>query len=99
MLIYDRRRCRPLRAEETRHRMTLSQRAQLGLLEKEGWQLLFVRGEPSTAFLSHELLGYGMVGREGRLIGLRALPQRGADAGRGEGMDAGERDVTELDAA
>lgn len=80
MLIYDRRRCRPLRAEETRRRLTLSQRARLGLLERDGWQLLFVRGEPSTAFLSHELEGYGMLGRDGRLIGVRALPQRGGDA-------------------
>ena len=79
MLIYDRRRCRPPQAEETRRRLTLSQRARLGLLEKDGWQLLFVRGEPSSAFLAHEQEGYGMLGRDGRLIAIRALPLRGAE--------------------
>lgn len=79
MLIYDRRRCRPPQLAEMRRRLTLSQRARLGLLEQEGWSLLFVRGEPTAAFLTHAEQGHGMLGRDGRLIGVRALPQRQDD--------------------
>lgn len=76
MLIYDRRRCRPPQAAEVRGRLTLPQRARLGQLEREGWQMLFVRGEPAAAFLTHGEQGHGMLGRDGRLISVRALPQR-----------------------
>lgn len=76
MLIYDRRRCRPLRSEEMRKRLTSPQRAQLHLLESEGWQLRFVRGKGSAAFLSHDDHGYGMLACDGRLVAVSELPQR-----------------------
>lgn len=79
MLIYDRRRCRPPQAAEMRGRLTLPQRARLGQLEREGWHMLFVRGEPAAAFLTHDEQGHGMLGRDGRLIAVRALPQRQED--------------------
>ena len=79
MLIYDRRRCRPPQADETRRRLTLTQRARMGQLEHDGWRLLFVRGEPTVAFLMHDEQGCAMLGRDGRLVGVRALPQRQED--------------------
>lgn len=80
MLIYDRRRCRPPQAREVRMRLTLPQRAKLGQLEREGWRLLFVRGETSLAFLTHTARGYAALGREGRLIMVRTLPLRQDDS-------------------
>lgn len=80
MLIYDRRRCRPLDTDQVRQRMTITQRAQLGLLEQEGWRLLFVRGEPAGAFVEHSSKGYGLLSRDGRMIAVRSLPVRGNDA-------------------
>lgn len=79
MLIHDRRRCRPPLASEVRTRLTLPQRAQLGQLEREGWRLLFVRGETSLAFLTHPARGHAALGREGRLIMVRTLPLRQED--------------------
>lgn len=79
MLIYDRRRCRPPQATEVRRRLTLPQRARLGQLEATGWRLLFVRGEPSMAFVTHEQHGHAALARDGRSIVLRTLPVRQDD--------------------
>lgn len=79
MLIYDRRRCRPQAMQEMRRRLTLPQRARLVELEGAGWRLLFVRGEPAVAFVSHEQQGYAMLPREGRPIAVRSLPLRTSD--------------------
>lgn len=76
MLIYDRRRCRPLEDSEKRRRLTLPQRAKLGHLEHMGWEFLFVRGEASTAFLRHAEHGTAALARDGRLIAVRSLPLR-----------------------
>lgn len=76
MLIYDRRRCRPAELEEMRGRLSLAQRARLGVAEQAGWQLLFVRGEPSVAYLRNEL-GFAVIARDGRFMPVRSLPQRG----------------------
>jgi hypothetical protein len=80
VLIYDRRRCRPPQSTEVRMRLTLRQRAQLGQLEREGWHLLFVRGETSLAFLTHPARGHAALGRDGRLIAVRTLPLRQDDS-------------------
>ena len=80
MLIYDRRRCRPQAPQEMRRRLTLPQRARLAELEAAGWELLFVRGEPAVAFVSHAQQGYARLPREGRPIAVRSLPLRTADA-------------------
>jgi hypothetical protein len=82
MLIYDRRRCRPQALDEMRRRLTIAQRARLGQLEIEGWRLLFVRGEPAVAFITHEVQGHAMLAREGRPIAVRSLPVRTADTTR-----------------
>ena len=87
MLIHDRRRCRPPESTEIRRRMTLPQRARLGQLEHEGWQLLFVRGESSQVFVTHETLGHATLARDGRMIRVRTLPARQED--RGDAADPG----------
>lgn len=79
MLIYDRRRCRPPQPDEMRRRLSLPQRARLGQLEHEGWRLLFVRGEPAVAYLTHEERGHAMLAREGRPVAVRSLPVRTGD--------------------
>lgn len=87
MLIYDRRRCRPPADHEMRRRLSIAQRARLGELEREGWRLLFVRGEHAVAFVAHEQRGYGMLPREGRLLAVRSLPLRTEDASASSGVD------------
>lgn len=79
MLIYDRRRCRPPQATEVRTRLTLPQRARLGQLEADGWRLLFVRGEASMAFVTHDVHGHAALARDGRPIAVRTLPLRQDD--------------------
>lgn len=79
MLIYDRRRCRPLQAPEQRKRLSPRQRTELAQLELEGWRLLFVRGEAASAYVTHELHGHGVLVRDGRLVALDALPLRQDD--------------------
>lgn len=79
MLIYDRRRCRPPQSTEVRTRLTLPQRAQLGQLEAAGWRLLFVRGETSLAFVTHDEHGHAALARDGRTIVVRTLPLRQDD--------------------
>lgn len=79
MLIYDRRRCRPIPGAELRRRLTLSQRAKLSWLEHTGWRLLFVRGEPASAFLEHDDRGYAAIARDGRVVAVRSLPLRPGD--------------------
>ncbi|WP_133478913.1 hypothetical protein [Cognatilysobacter segetis] len=80
MLIYDRRRCRPLPDAELRRRLTLTQRAKLAWLESTGWRLLFLRGEPASAFVQHDDTGYAAITREGRVLSLRNLTQRPDEA-------------------
>jgi hypothetical protein len=80
MLIYDRRRCRPLPDAELRRRLTLAQRAKLAWLETTGWHLLFLRGEPATVFLQHEDKRLASISRDGRIIGVRSLTLRPGDA-------------------
>jgi hypothetical protein len=79
MLIYDRRRCRPIPDAELRRRLTLAQRAKLAWLETTGWQLLFLRGEPATVFLQHEDRRLASINRDGRIIGVRSLTLRPGD--------------------
>lgn len=79
MLIYDRRRCRPLAAPEQLKRLTPRQRSQLAQLELEGWRLAFVRGEAASAFVRHPAHGDGVLVRDGRLVMLQALPVRQDD--------------------
>jgi hypothetical protein len=92
MLIYDRRRCRPPAVDEMRRRLTIPQRARLGQLEGEGWRLLFVRGEPAVAFISHATHGYAMLPREGRQIAVRSLPLRTDDGAPSHAEAATEQD-------
>lgn len=79
MLIYDRRRCRPLPGPEVRRRLAIAQRAKLSWLEYLGWRLLFVRGEPASVFVAHDQKGYAVIGRDGRVVGVRSLTVRPAD--------------------
>lgn len=79
MLIYDRRRCRPLPGAELRRRLTLAQRAKLNWLESTGWSLLFLRGEPAQAFVSHSDNGLAAVTRDGRVVAVRSLSRRPDD--------------------
>ncbi|MGY3266889.1 hypothetical protein [Lysobacter sp. HA35] len=79
MLIYDRRRCRPVPGLEVRRRLPLAQRAKLSWLEYLGWRLLFVRGESSAVFVAHDQKGYAMISREGRVVGVRSLTARPED--------------------
>ncbi|HEY4582589.1 MAG TPA: hypothetical protein VIG88_06965 [Lysobacter sp.] len=79
MLIYDRRRCRPLPGVELRRRLTLMQRAKLAWYETMGWRLLFVRGEPASAFLAHEEKGLARIVRDGRVLSVRSLALRPED--------------------
>ena len=81
MLIYDRRRCRPIPGAELRRRLTLSQRAKLAWLETTGWRLLFLRGDPANVFLQHDDKGFASIARDGRVIGVRSLTLRPGDAG------------------
>ena len=81
MLIYDRRRCRPIPDAELRRRLTLPQRAKLAWLETTGWRLLFLRGEPAQVFVQHEAKGFASIARDGRIIGVRSLTLRPGDAG------------------
>jgi hypothetical protein len=81
MLIYDRRRCRPLPDAELRRRLTLAQRAKLAWLESTGWRLLFLRGDPANVFLQHEDQRFASIARDGRVIGVRRLTLRPGDAG------------------
>lgn len=90
MLIYDRRRCVPPPATDVRSRLTLPQRARLGQLEAEGWRLLFVRGEASLAFVTHDTLGHVALGRDGRPIPVRSLPGRREDAADREAVERPE---------
>jgi hypothetical protein len=76
MLIYDRRRCRPLPESELRRRLTLAQRAKLAWLESTGWRLLFLRGEPASVFLQHDDRGYSTITRDARVVAVRSLTQR-----------------------
>lgn len=87
MLIYDRRRCRPLPGAELRRRLTLAQRAKLSWLEYTGWQLLFLRGEPAHAFVAHDDRGYAMIARDGRVVAVRSLNLRPDDRSRAEVLD------------
>lgn len=80
MLIYDRRRCRPLDAQQLRGRLSLAQRAKLAWLEQKGWRLLFVRGEANAAFIAHPSDGQAMLVRDGRMIAVRSLTTRPDDA-------------------
>ncbi|GAB2508455.1 hypothetical protein [Lysobacter humi (ex Lee et al. 2017)] len=80
MLIYDRRRCRPLPGPEVRRRLALSQRAKLSHLEQGGWRLLFVRNEPATAYVQHAEHGHAIVTRDARLVMARSLRTRHDDA-------------------
>lgn len=82
MLIYDRRRCRPLPDTELRQRLTLAQRAKLVWLESTGWRLLFLRGTPASAFLSHADKGYATIIRDGRVVSVRSLALRPDDSSR-----------------
>lgn len=79
MLIYDRRRCRPIPAAELRRRLTLAQRAKLNWLECTGWNLLFVRGEPASVYVAHDEKGQAMIARDGRVIAVRSLTVRPED--------------------
>ncbi|WP_133499158.1 hypothetical protein [Cognatilysobacter terrigena] len=81
MLIYDRRRCRPVPGLEVRRRLALAQRAKLSWLEYLGWRLLFVRGEPACVFVAHDHKGYAMISREGRVVAVRSLTVRPEDRG------------------
>ena len=80
MLIYDRRRCRPIPDAELRRRLTLVQRAKLAWLENTGWRLLFLRGEPASAFLLHAEKGYSTIARDGRVLTVRSMTLRPGDA-------------------
>lgn len=80
MLIYDRRRCRPLPGGELRRRLTLAQRAKLAWLESTGWRLLFLRGEPANVFLQHEDKRFATIVRDGRVLSVRSLTLRPSDA-------------------
>ena len=80
MLIYDRRRCRPIPDAELRRRLTLAQRAKLAWLENTGWRLLFLRGEPASAFVQHAHEGYATITRDGRVVAMRSLTLRPDDA-------------------
>ena len=79
MLIYDRRRCRPLPGSELRRRLTLTQRAKLAWYETMGWRLLFVRGEPASVFLTHDDKGNAVIARDGRVLAVRSLAVRPGD--------------------
>lgn len=79
MLIYDRRRCRPLPGPEVRRRLALAQRAKLSHLEQGGWRLLFVRGEPVTAYVAHAEHGQAILTPDARLVMARSLRVRQGD--------------------
>ncbi|TZF89854.1 hypothetical protein [Cognatilysobacter lacus] len=93
MLIYDRRRCRPLTGTDLRRALTLAQRAKLLWLESTGWRLLFVRGQPASVFLAHSEKGYATIVRDGRVLAVRSLTLR---PGEGDGPRSNE---PSLDAA
>ena len=94
MLIYDRRRCRPLPGAEVRRRLTLTQRAKLAWYETMGWRLLFVRGEPASVFLTHEEKGNAVIVRDGRVLAVRSLPVRPEDrAAAAPVLDAGSAEA------
>ena len=84
MLIYDRRRCRPIPATELRRRLTLAQRAKLTWMEYLGWHLLFVRGEPANVFLGNDRDEHAMISRDGRVLNVRHLALRPEDRQRGD---------------
>jgi hypothetical protein len=86
MLIYDRRRCRPMEPAELRSRLTLVQRAKLGELESAGWELQFVRGTAATAYVRHAEHGQAMLSYTGRLVRVRELAMRD-DSGSPEASD------------
>lgn len=79
MLIYDRRRCRPLPGPELRRRLALAQRAKLSHLEQGGWQLMFVRGEPATVYVVHAEHGRAILTPDARLVMARSLRMRQED--------------------
>lgn len=79
MLIYDRRRCRPVPGLELRRSLPLAQRAKLSWLEYLGWRLLFVRGDTAAVFVAHDHKGYAMIGRDGRVLAVRSLTVRPED--------------------
>jgi len=87
MLIYDRRRCRPLPGMALRRRLTLAQRAKLVWLESCGWRLLFLRGEPASVFLQHDGKGLGRFLGDGGLVLVRSRTQRPGDGGAGAPPD------------
>lgn len=95
MLIYDRRRCRPLPGSELRRRLTLAQRAKLSWLEHTGWRLMFLRGEPANAFVQHEERGFAMVARDGRVVAVRSLTLRPEDRNAPAPADAIESEEVE----
>lgn len=76
MLIYDRRRCRPLPASQMRTALSLAQRAKLGELEHQGWRLAFVRRETMMAFIEHDELGQATISRRGQVVRVRSVPPR-----------------------
>jgi hypothetical protein len=93
MLIYDRRRCRPIPGAELRRRLTLAQRAKLVWLETTGWRLLFLRGAPASVFLEHDDKGYASIFRDGRVLAVRSLSLRPGDGvARGVRRDAAVAD-------
>ncbi|GAB6194772.1 hypothetical protein [Lysobacter xanthus] len=79
MLIYDRRRCRPMPNAEVRRRLTLAQRAKLSWLESTGWELMFVRGEPGHAFIRHDAEGQAAITADGRVLTVRSLTARASE--------------------
>ena len=97
MLIYDRRRCRPIPAPELRRRLTLAQRAKLTWMEHTGWRLLFVRGEPASVFIGNERGDNAMIARDGRVLTVRHLAQRPQD--RYARVDGGATDAAPRDDA
>lgn len=87
MLIYDRRRCRPLPGPEVRRRLALAQRAKLNHLEQGGWSLLFVRNEPATAYVQHAEHGQAIVTPDARLVMARSLRTRQDDGTRAPAIE------------
>lgn len=68
MLIHDRRRCRPMPGTAIRAQLNTHQLVKLGELERQGWQLRFVRRPHGAAILARTDNSHAVLERDGRLL-------------------------------